>query len=115
MEELKDVYQHFLLYYGADIPKMKQHFKKKRQEARAEGLNDQDDDDDADALKHAPRKTGYTLCQKAGLGAFSVFSVLLNCGLLLSSLPENACVVGPFQLAPFANISQNLKNKNLFC
>ncbi|XP_013397141.1 transcription elongation factor SPT6 isoform X3 [Lingula anatina] len=30
MEEYKDVYQHFLLYYGADIPKMKNAEKKKK-------------------------------------------------------------------------------------
>ena len=30
MEELRDVYQHFLLYYGTDIPKMKNFLKKQK-------------------------------------------------------------------------------------
>ena len=30
MEGLKDVYQHFLLYYGCDIPKMKNLIKPKK-------------------------------------------------------------------------------------
>ena len=71
MEELRDVYQHFLLYYGSDIPKMKAHFKAKRRreaEERGEDVNDQDDDDEHETLKHAPRKTGYSMCQQAGLG-----------------------------------------------
>lgn len=29
MEELNDVYQHFLLYYGNEVPKMKAYYKNK--------------------------------------------------------------------------------------
>ena len=50
---------------------MKAHFKAKRRreaEERGEDINDQDDDDEHETLKHAPRKTGYSMCQQAGLG-----------------------------------------------
>ena len=80
MEELRDVYQHFLLYYGSDIPKMKAHFKAKRRreaEERGEDINDQDDDDEHETLKHAPRKTGYSMCQQAGLGKWKKVCTIL--------------------------------------
>ncbi len=83
MEELRDVYQHFLLYYGSDIPKMKAHFKAKRRkeaEERGETENPEgEEEDEAETLKHAPRKTGYTMCQQAGLG-----NALLLCLLFLN-------------------------------
>ncbi len=66
IEELRDVYQHFLLYYGGDLPKMKQYVKAKEAAERGAEL----DDDLAETIKHAPRKTGFALCQKAGLGEF---------------------------------------------
>ena len=73
MEELRDVYQHFLLYYGTDIPKMKNAAKERRRRARLEGGDpedqpEDDDDEPVDALKQATRKSSYTLCQTAGLG-----------------------------------------------
>jgi len=82
MEELQDVYQHFLLYYSQDLGKMKSAMKaarKKQRELRRlerEAAGDEDDaDDDVDdddttdtALKHANRKSGYTMCIDAGLG-----------------------------------------------
>ena len=82
MEELQDVYQHFLLYYSQDLGKMKAAVKaaRKRQrelqrlerETNGEDEHEADeeaDDDTADtALKHATRKSGYTMCIEAGLG-----------------------------------------------
>jgi len=83
MEELQDVYQHFLLYYSQDLGKMKAAVKaarKKQRELRrleretSDGVaddNDADDEDDEPAdstLKHATRKSGYTMCIEAGLG-----------------------------------------------
>lgn len=82
MEELQDVYQHFLLYYSQDLPKVKAAIKvarKKQRELRrlereANGAEEDDADDDVDddaadtALKHATRKSGYAMCIEAGLG-----------------------------------------------
>ena len=93
MEELRDVYQHFLLYYGADIPKMKAHFKAKRRreaEERGEEFNEQDEDDEHETLKHAPRKTGYTMCQAAGLGRF-VRNVVINDCIIATFSKKNYC------------------------
>ena len=86
MEELHDIYQHFLLYYSHDLGKMKAAVKAARRKQRelrrlereasgmedtAENHDDDVDDDeasDAAALKHAHRKSGYTMCIDAGLG-----------------------------------------------
>jgi len=83
MEELQDVYQHFLLYYSHDLGKMKAAVKAARRKQRelrrlereAAGADDVEHDDDVDdddgndtALKHAHRKSGYTMCIEAGLG-----------------------------------------------
>ena len=94
MEELRDVYQHFLLYYGQDLPKMKTAMQAKARAQRAEkrelqrqrreaGLEEAGEEETADAeeeqhesLKQASRKSGYNICQQAGLGRCSCFSPL---------------------------------------
>ena len=70
MEELRDVYQHFLLHYGYEIPKMKNSQQRRRQEARAEGEDGEEPEEEAEqeVLKQATRKSGYNICQQAGLG-----------------------------------------------
>ena len=83
MEELQDVYQHFLLYYSQDLGKMKTAVKAARKKQRelqrlereASGVDDHEADDEGDeddaadtALKHATRKSGYAMCIEAGLG-----------------------------------------------
>jgi len=69
IEELKDVYNHFLLYYGSDLPKMRMLEREKRREERAEGAEDgRDVDDEADTMKQASRKSGYTICVKNKIG-----------------------------------------------
>ena len=86
MEELNDVYQHFLLYYSQDLSKMKMAIKaarKKQRELRrlereTNGTDENNADDDVDddtadtALKHATRKSGYTMCIEAGLGEAAI-------------------------------------------
>lgn len=77
-DELRDVYQQFLLYYGADIPKMKANLRakqrKEREARRQEGEErppdeeDRDPEDEGENLKQATRKSGYTMCVEAGLG-----------------------------------------------
>ena len=91
MEELHDVYQHFLLYYSQDIGKMKTALKAARRKQRelrrlereAAGTDDAEHDDDIDdddandtAVKHAHRKSGYTMCIEAGLGQSLVCTIV---------------------------------------
>ncbi|XP_052215259.1 transcription elongation factor SPT6-like isoform X2 [Dreissena polymorpha] len=71
MEELHDIYNHFLLYYGSDIQKMRDMERKKKREERAEEGGEGENrevDDDADNIKQASRKSGYTICVKNKLG-----------------------------------------------
>jgi len=94
MEELNDVYQHFLLYYSQDIGKMKAAAKATRRRQRelrrqeremnaseTDEANDAEDDADNDdaaaeaSLKHATRKSGYTMCIEAGLGQSPFLSI----------------------------------------
>ena len=72
MDELRDVYQHFMLYYGSDIQKMKNALKEKRRQRRQEmeGEDGQDEPEDelpGDQLKQASRQTTYTMCKQYGL------------------------------------------------
>ncbi|XP_014787232.1 transcription elongation factor SPT6 [Octopus bimaculoides] len=64
LEELRDCYQHFLLHYGSDIPKMRNMEKKKKQE---ESNSDENAQEATDTIKQATRKTGYDLCLQAKL------------------------------------------------
>ncbi|XP_023646777.1 transcription elongation factor SPT6 isoform X1 [Paramormyrops kingsleyae] len=81
IEELSDVYNHFLLYYGRDIPKMQNAAKanKKKQKVNKE-ISEDDGEQDAEAeeeeeeeeqkgpdLKLASRRDMYSICQSAGL------------------------------------------------
>lgn len=88
-EELKDVHQHFLLYYSHEIPAMLEAYRKKekeaakeerrrkRAEARAngeegEGEGDDGEDEELDAppeetIKQANRSGPYAMCRKAGI------------------------------------------------
>ncbi|XP_039221449.1 transcription elongation factor SPT6 isoform X1 [Crotalus tigris] len=77
MDELKDVYNHFLLYYGRDIPKMQNAAKASRkkhkriredgEEEEGEGEDGEDEEQKGPELKQASRRDLYTICQAAGL------------------------------------------------
>uniref|UniRef100_A0A452QK89 Transcription elongation factor SPT6 n=1 Tax=Ursus americanus TaxID=9643 RepID=A0A452QK89_URSAM len=78
MDELKDVYNHFLLYYGRDIPKMQNAAKASRkklkrvreegdEEGECEGEEAEDEEQRGPELKQASRRDMYTICQSAGL------------------------------------------------
>uniref|UniRef100_A0A8C5RCP7 SPT6 homolog, histone chaperone and transcription elongation factor n=1 Tax=Laticauda laticaudata TaxID=8630 RepID=A0A8C5RCP7_LATLA len=72
MDELKDVYNHFLLYYGRDIPKMQNAAKASRKKHKrvredGEGEDGEDDEQKGPELKQASRRDMYTICQTAGL------------------------------------------------
>uniref|UniRef100_A0A673H877 Transcription elongation factor SPT6-like n=1 Tax=Sinocyclocheilus rhinocerous TaxID=307959 RepID=A0A673H877_9TELE len=72
LDELGDVYNHFLLYYGRDIPKMQNAVKsnkkklKKIKEAEVEEEEEEEEQKGPD-LKQASRRDMYSICQSAGL------------------------------------------------
>jgi transcription elongation factor SPT6 len=72
MEELHDVYEHFLLYYGPDMTRMKKWLKEKRRKQReADAANGEDvgpEPAEPEVFKYANRRSGYTMCVSAGLG-----------------------------------------------
>ncbi|KAJ4929892.1 hypothetical protein JOQ06_018912 [Pogonophryne albipinna] len=63
LEELGDVYNHFLLYYGRDIPKMQNTVKtSKKRLKKIKEVNE-----DGPDLKLASRRDMYSICQSVGL------------------------------------------------
>uniref|UniRef100_A0A671QNQ4 Transcription elongation factor SPT6 n=1 Tax=Sinocyclocheilus anshuiensis TaxID=1608454 RepID=A0A671QNQ4_9TELE len=72
LDELGDVYNHFLLYYGRDIPKMQNAAKgnkkklKKIKEAEEEEEEEEEEQKGPD-LKQASRRDMYSICQSTGL------------------------------------------------
>uniref|UniRef100_A0A671TZC7 SPT6 homolog, histone chaperone and transcription elongation factor n=1 Tax=Sparus aurata TaxID=8175 RepID=A0A671TZC7_SPAAU len=75
LEELGDVYNHFLLYYGRDIPKMQNAAKaskkrlKKIKEVSEDGKMhvEQEEEQKGPDLKLASRRDMYSICQSVGL------------------------------------------------
>ena len=67
LEELRDCYQHFLLHYGVDIPKMRNMEKRKKNDEE-NNVEEQPQDEPVDSIKQATRKTGYDICLQAKLG-----------------------------------------------
>ncbi|KAA8586830.1 hypothetical protein FQN60_000666, partial [Etheostoma spectabile] len=78
LEELGDVYNHFLLYYGRDIPKMQNAAKaskkrlKKIKEVSEDGEEEEleveeEEEPKAPDLKLASRRDMYSICQSVGL------------------------------------------------
>ncbi|KAJ8396463.1 hypothetical protein AAFF_G00017690 [Aldrovandia affinis] len=81
IDELSDVYNHFLLYYGRDIPKMqntaktsKKKLKKVKEVSEEDGeqeaeLEEEEDEEEQKGpdLKLASRRDMYSICQSAGL------------------------------------------------
>ncbi|XP_051786507.1 transcription elongation factor SPT6 [Erpetoichthys calabaricus] len=80
MDELRDVYNHFLLYYGRDIPKMQNTAKAhKKKLKKIKEISEEDGEQDAEVeeqeeeenkgpdLKLASRRDMYCICQSAGL------------------------------------------------
>ena len=63
MEELRDIYSHFVLHYGHEIPAMRLSRKKK-------SVNDADETVEElemnDRLKIPKRRDFYTICREAG-------------------------------------------------
>ena len=62
MEQLKDVYSHFMLYYGNDIPVMRE---AKRQKAKEDG--EEGESAPSESKQKMPAKRDlYTICKQAG-------------------------------------------------
>ena len=68
MEELRDVYSHFMLYYGHEIPAMRLAKKKKPGEDGGKNEDDEEtqEDEPGERLKMPKRRDLYTICRDAG-------------------------------------------------
>ena len=73
MEELRDVYSHFMLYYGHEIPAMRLAKKRKPKQELEEGEEEEekDEEDASEKLKMPKRRDLYTICRGAGRGKFT--------------------------------------------
>uniref|UniRef100_A0A8B9HYD8 SPT6 homolog, histone chaperone and transcription elongation factor n=1 Tax=Astyanax mexicanus TaxID=7994 RepID=A0A8B9HYD8_ASTMX len=78
MDELSDVYNHFLLYYGRDIPRMQNSAKPTKKKLKKIKEVSEEDEQEGDLmpcieeqkgpdLKQASRRDMYSICQSAGL------------------------------------------------
>uniref|UniRef100_A0A673IKA1 Transcription elongation factor SPT6 n=1 Tax=Sinocyclocheilus rhinocerous TaxID=307959 RepID=A0A673IKA1_9TELE len=76
LDELGDVYNHFLLYYGRDIPKMqnaskanKKKLKKIKEVSEEDEVEEEEEEEEQKGpdLKQASRRDMYSICQSAGL------------------------------------------------
>ncbi|KAH9503861.1 Transcription elongation factor SPT6 [Bulinus truncatus] len=63
-EELRDVYQNFLLYYGHEIPNMRN---SEQSRPREEGEADSEPKPKGSSMKQAHRQSGYSVCLAAKL------------------------------------------------
>lgn len=76
MEELKDVYQHFMLYYGHKVQDMREARRKKilaerqqRQQRQLDGEETEEQEKEEplpSKLKMPARRDLYTICKQAG-------------------------------------------------
>ena len=66
MEELRDVYSHFMLYYGHEIPAMRLSKKKKPKDEEQEEGEDTQEEEPEEKLKMPKRRDLYTICREAG-------------------------------------------------
>ncbi|KAM7309648.1 transcription elongation factor SPT6 [Ixodes scapularis] len=77
-EELRDVYQHFLLHYSLDVPEMQEANRRRKRKEAAAARDDNPDnpaekeaaeesDDEAQKLKHPVRKRLFDICREVGL------------------------------------------------
>ncbi|GFR31977.1 transcription elongation factor SPT6 [Trichonephila clavata] len=69
VEEVQDCYGHFMLYYGADVPAMKEALKKKEAKEKEIEETEQETDKELEStkVKHMPHKNTYSICKESGL------------------------------------------------
>ncbi|GAB6026482.1 hypothetical protein CHUAL_012908 [Chamberlinius hualienensis] len=92
-EELRDVYIHFMLYYGQDVPKMQEMYARKKQIEKRQTILDENNEEVEVQEEEAPTETkikkakksdGYTLCRNAGLAG-----MVKKFGLTAAQFGEN--------------------------
>ncbi|KAL8562544.1 hypothetical protein ACOMHN_045809 [Nucella lapillus] len=107
LEEMRDVYKHFVLYYGHEIPAMQNREKKRKAEEMAEKNPDEEPraEQDTNFTKQATRRSDYSICLAARLD-----DIARQFGLKPSEVGENLrdnyqrhdvqqCPVEPLELA----------------
>lgn len=57
-----------MLYYGHDVPAMKEALKAKVQKENKENESEEKEADEATKIKHIPHKDTYHVCKDAGIG-----------------------------------------------
>jgi transcription elongation factor SPT6 len=67
MEELRDVYSHFMLYYGHEIPAMRLSKKKNPKDEEQEEGEETQEEEPEEKLKMPKRRDLYTICREAGM------------------------------------------------
>lgn len=65
-EEVQDCYAHFMLYYGHDVPAMKEYLRKK--ELKEKELGEVPSEETETKIKHVAHKDSYIVCKESGLG-----------------------------------------------
>lgn len=79
-EEVQDCYAHFMLYYGHDVPAMKEALKAKIQKENKENELEDKEPDESTKIKHIPHKDTYHVCKDAGIGIkYSFFIIFTSC------------------------------------
>lgn len=69
LEEVRDVYANFLLYYGPEVERMKRKAKRKKASSAEMDEEDEDEEDeDGTNFKRATRQSAYTRGLQSGLG-----------------------------------------------
>lgn len=67
-EEVQDCYAHFMLYYGHDVPLMKEALKAKAQKENKENeLEEEKEPEEPAKIKHIPHKNTYAICKDSGI------------------------------------------------
>jgi len=91
MEQLKDVYSHFMLYYKNDIPAMWEAKRKKSQSTEGEEA-DSEAKVTPQKQKMPAKRDLYTICRQAGKRLYlwlALFSLVgLHCVSKYCTLPE---------------------------
>lgn len=84
IDQLKDVYSHFMMYYGNDIPIMQEEQRKKALEEKRnrEGGEGEDKDDipkvEPPKLKKPRKRDLYTICHEAGIVLYICYYCLTH-------------------------------------
>ena len=98
MDQLKDVYSHFMLYYRNDIPAMWE-AKRKKNQAEGDAADEQPDNTSPPKQKMPAKRDLYTICKQAGTLPAMVFTSLpRTLNALLADYTPNFCTNWHFKL-----------------